>query len=347
MKIYFLPKDKVNLLVESVLDEFQVFGPKAKETKFEFGKINSAEELRLDYNTTILPPVKTFFPNDEKILEFKPDGKTESVHENSKKVIFGVHPCDIHAIEMMDNIFSTPPEDKHYLERRKDSIIIGINCNSPCSDKTLCYDKGTYKADSGFDLMLWDNGESYLVEVVTSLGNFLASKFSYFFNFFTEYSGEFHEFKTEYHAKQDLTFEKKLTRKISELPEAMRQSYESELWHEVGAKCLSCGSCNIVCPTCYCFDVKDVVDIDLAGGHRCRNWDSCQNLSFACVGSGENFREKSSQRNRHRVFKKEVYLPQNKGYSGCVGCGRCNTACIAGINLVDIYNNVFSEAEEV
>ncbi|MCC7430845.1 4Fe-4S dicluster domain-containing protein [bacterium] len=343
MELYFLPKSKINLLMEEILGEFTVFGPKQKDIQFVFEEISHPEELRLDYNTSILPPVKTFFPNNEKLIAFNLNNidKTEIVTNENRKILFGVHPCDINAIKMMDEIFAKPPQDEHYLARRKETIIIGLNCKKPCGEKTLCYDKGTYKADSGFDLMFWETHDGYVVQVVSNLGKYFTAKFSYFFNFFTEFTENFYDFVDNFQSEQEQNFTKKLTHNIFELPEALRETYDSELWHEIGAKCLSCGSCNIVCPTCYCFDVHDVVDLDLEGGHRCRNWDSCQNIGFACVGSGENFREKSSQRNRHRVFKKEVYLPQNQGFSGCVGCGRCNNVCIAGISLIEIYNRAF------
>ncbi len=75
-------------------------------------------------------------------------------------------------------------------------------------------------------------------------------------------------------------------------------------------------------------------------GRRCRHWDSCQRADFALVASGESFRPKASERQRHRVFRKEVYSADRYGRPACVGCGRCGAACTVGIDLVSIYNQI-------
>ncbi|HOX29368.1 MAG TPA: 4Fe-4S dicluster domain-containing protein, partial [bacterium] len=95
-----------------------------------------------------------------------------------------------------------------------------------------------------------------------------------------------------------------------------------------------------VCPTCYCFDVEDDVAIDLVNGNRTRLWDSCQLTSFAEVAGGENFREKREARVKHRISRKFLYLNEKFSKPFCVGCGRCNRACTAKINIVEILNEL-------
>ena len=80
--------------------------------------------------------------------------------------------------------------------------------------------------------------------------------------------------------------------------------YDGKTWQEVGKKCVSCGNCTAVCPTCYCFDVQDEVKLDVTGGERKRIWDSCQLEEFAEVSGGENFREERASRQRHRYYRK-------------------------------------------
>jgi formate hydrogenlyase subunit 6/NADH:ubiquinone oxidoreductase subunit I len=115
------------------------------------------------------------------------------------------------------------------------------------------------------------------------------------------------------------------------------------MWDAVGRKCFSCGSCNLVCPTCYCFNVKDEVAPDLAGGERKRTWDSCQLAEFATVAGGENFRKDRSARLRHRFFRKGKWIMERYGRLGCVGCGRCDRNCLVKINSVDIYTQLAGE----
>jgi sulfhydrogenase subunit beta (sulfur reductase) len=103
------------------------------------------------------------------------------------------------------------------------------------------------------------------------------------------------------------------------------------VWEVFGEKCYSCGSCVFVCPTCYCFDVKDELDIDLENGRRVRVWDGCMLENFATCAGGHNFRKTRAARFRHRIFRKGVNLPLKYSYYGCVGCGRCARDCTSSI----------------
>jgi ferredoxin len=101
----------------------------------------------------------------------------------------------------------------------------------------------------------------------------------------------------------------------------------------------------MVCPSCFCFDVKDDVDWDLKGGTRQRQWDSCLLTEFALVAGGHNFRKARCERYRHRYYRKGSYLPGRNGFVGCVGCGRCVRACTTNIaNPVAVYNALMEEA---
>ena len=125
----------------------------------------------------------------------------------------------------------------------------------------------------------------------------------------------------------------------TELPRLLRRSFEHGIWAEQARKCLSCGSCNLVCPTCYCFDVKDDVDISLKTGNRYRTWDGCVLEDFAKVAGDENFREERLQRYRHRFYRKGMYLYDKYGQIACVGCGRCASACLPDIaDPIAVYN---------
>jgi len=126
-----------------------------------------------------------------------------------------------------------------------------------------------------------------------------------------------------------------------DLPSLLALSYKSPLWEELGQRCLACGSCNIVCPTCYCFDVREQISLDGKTGERYRVWDSCQLDEFARVGTGENFRKSRAQRLRNRFFRKGKYIPDMHHALGCVGCGRCARACLVDITPVDVWNSLF------
>jgi NAD-dependent dihydropyrimidine dehydrogenase PreA subunit len=126
----------------------------------------------------------------------------------------------------------------------------------------------------------------------------------------------------------------------------MADAYEDPLWEELGEKCLACGSCTNVCPTCYCFDVQDEVNLRLNAGERQRTWDSCQLDEFARVAGGENFREARSGRQRHRFMRKGKYIYDMYDRLGCVGCGRCIRTCLVHINIVDGFNRIHATMVE-
>jgi formate hydrogenlyase subunit 6/NADH:ubiquinone oxidoreductase subunit I len=123
----------------------------------------------------------------------------------------------------------------------------------------------------------------------------------------------------------------------------MRMSYHSHLWEELGKRCLACGSCTNVCPTCYCFNVKDEVDFALSVGTRTRTWDSCQLDEFAMVAGGHDFRPTRATRQRHRFMRKGVYQTDAYHALGCVGCGRCAQACLVHITPVDTFNQLYHD----
>ena len=127
------------------------------------------------------------------------------------------------------------------------------------------------------------------------------------------------------------------------LPELFAKSYDSKVWEDIGNRCLSCGNCTNVCPTCYCFDVEDVSDLNLTTGKRIRVWDSCQNEPFAKVAGGESFRNYRSQRQRHRYYRKFKFPVDKYSRFFCTGCGRCSRTCMAGINLKETLEALIKE----
>ncbi|MCK5175804.1 MAG: 4Fe-4S dicluster domain-containing protein, partial [Planctomycetes bacterium] len=134
----------------------------------------------------------------------------------------------------------------------------------------------------------------------------------------------------------------KLDRDLSELPGLLDEAYDHPVWEEKAKTCFSCGSCNLVCPTCYCFDVQDDVDWSLKTGKRCRAWDGCLLEGFSLVAGNHNFRKDRAGRFRHRIYRKAKFVPSKIGGEiACVGCGRCVTACVPDIaNPVSVFNRL-------
>jgi len=335
MSLRIIDKGSMAAFVSNLMEAYEVVGPRARDSKFAFGRITEYAQLRLDYNTTILPPKKYLLPQEEVLFRFERVGMAATpVFDARPRVIFGVHTCDIHALRLLDAVFATAQRDEHYLKRRAATLIVGLECLTPCDEHSFCKSMGTLSASEGFDLHLTDLGDQYAVEVGTAAGEALLARYAAAHGTSEREVGLLNKVLTEKWPR----FSHRLDLDGSELPSLMAVSYRDPIWKELEERCLACGSCNLVCPTCYCFDVQDRVSMDGKTGDRIRVWDSCQLDEFARVGSGENFRESRADRQRHRLFRKGKYIPEMHNELGCVGCGRCARACLVDITPVGVWN---------
>lgn len=326
--------------IDSLSQAMEVVGVREKmEGKYEFASLESSSQLILDYDVTLLSPKKYLFPPRETLMKFML-GKTVScqpVMESRPLAIVGVHPYDIKAITQLDRIFADANEDGHYLKRRQEAAIIGVDIKR-ASPYAFCKSMNSATVQEGFDLFLTDIGENYVVAVGTKKGEGLLERHAVSRPATQEEIAKRAEIQEKIPYKFSLNT---VTTPYDELPQLLAESTQSKLWEELAEKCFSCGSCNLVCPTCYCFDVQDDVALNLSAGERFRLWDGCLLEDFAKVATGENFREDRWQRIRHRILRKGKYIYEKYGQHGCVGCGRCASACLPDIaNPVEIFNRL-------
>ena len=337
-----LNKNDLAAWIEALAKSRKVAGPVLKETsvadrtdeKFAWEYIVDPADVRLDYTTTVLGPKKFLWPSRQPVVSYAlgADPNPQPIIEHQPQVLFGVHPCDITAIATLDAAFGKDVPDPHYLARRADTGIIGLDCAASCDETAFCLDMGSLYPEAGYDIMLTPLRDQYFVEIKTDLGQELVKGAK------LQPAG-----KQDMVARQTFTEEKRgnfhyqLPCEVKYLPEVLDASYDSLVWEAIARRCFSCGSCNTTCPTCYCWDVQDDISADLTKGCRVRRYDSCQIDPFAEVAGGENFRKDRSSRLRHRMFRKGKYIVEQTGRSGCVGCGRCERACVAGISIKDTF----------
>ena len=324
-----IEKQNMGLFVNNLINsEAEVVGAKRKDGKYAFGKLTDASQLCLDYDFALYPPKGYLLPPRETLIRFElgEEPRVEPVVEAEPVILFGVHPYDIKAIELLDAAFSGANHDINYLSRRAKSTIIGVDCLNP-NPNAFCASLGTATTDTGFDLMLSDIGDSYVVAIGSSEGEQLLSRYAVTREATQSELAQRDEQRREALGRYKVT----LSVSAEELPALLDKAWDSAVFREKSEKCLSCGSCVMVCPTCFCFDVQDDIALNLKQGERYRQWDGCMLVDFALVAGGENFRQDSQSRFRHRIYRKGKYLLERYGKLGCVGCGRCASACLAEI----------------
>ena len=345
MKTYFIKDQDFPSFINNVIESENLVGPIAKKKKFVFDKLESSDDLRLDYDVTILPPKKFFFPPAQKLIKF--DGeKYHDCIDPKKMVLFGVHFYDIKSLDMTDFLFSEGKTDNNYMANREAATVIGSNIQS-VSERAFWGCIGREVKPKGHDGFLTRLDNGYVYDVLNYKGESLLT----YGNFRDATEDEISDGQK---VNDDVMLQcsARLPFPSDKLAEKVRAEYNNEeLWDELAEGCFSCGTCNTVCPTCYCFDVKDQWNLDQKSGSRTRFWDACLTSEFAKVslgaGASENFRNTRGERFRHRIMRKAVYLNDRLGGPACVGCGRCSTSCTADIaDPARVYNKIMELEKE-
>jgi ferredoxin len=263
-----------------------------------------------------------------------PDGgvEVEEVVDPPRYAFIGVRACDLHAIAIQDRVFiGDRYVDKDYEARRRDAFIVAVNCGK-AGGTCFCVSMGTGpRADSGFDLALtelYEGGEHrFLVEVGSTRGGDVLEELP--------------------HREAEEEDEAAARAVVERTAESMGRSLDTEdikgllygnlehpRWDEVSERCLTCGNCTMVCPTCFCSTVEDVTDLAGTEAERTRVWDSCFTLDHSYMHGGS---VRNSGRTRYRQWmthKLASWIDQF-GSSGCVGCGRCITWCPVAIDITE------------
>ncbi|MDA8085545.1 MAG: 4Fe-4S dicluster domain-containing protein [Nitrospiraceae bacterium] len=320
--------------VEGLRENFQLIGPVGVKDEAEFREVFSFDEINPGYRSTMLPPGKTFLLKpEEEILSFDitPEGPVakEPPLPHQKRVLFGVHACDTHAILYLDKVFLGAFPDPLYRARRENTLIISLNCRA-VTEFCFCHLVGAgpfLKAQSGYDVLLTDMDGEFLVELKSERARKLF-----------RIEGRPPEEK-DWKRKEEMELE--LLKSFSKdfRADGLREVFLSRPDHPAlretaEGRCLSCANCVMVCPTCFCHDIYDETRVSRTGIKRMRRWDACQDYSFARVHGG-NFRQERQARLRQFVFHKLDYEGQF-GVKGTVGCGRCIRWCPTGIDLTEI-----------
>ena len=343
MQSYIISQSGMLGMFALLLGRRPVMAPRERSDQpgfYLFDWVSRAEQIAAAYHTTTIPPKKAFFAPVETLFQFKTGAPPaiRPIFDHTPFVLAGVHPCDLAAIEALDEAYSEPPGDARWQANRRRAFIIGMDCMP--DDYCFCTSVGTCRARGPCDLFLTPVERGYVVESFSSEGEEILQEMSAR----RARSNELEQAEKWLRQKEQKVAPK-LGVSVSRFADILEAGGLTEVWREVASRCYSCGSCNTTCPTCFCFDINDRFDLTLTKGLRQRSWDSCQLLEFALVAGGHNFRSQRWQRVRHRWQRKFLYLYRKFGRPYCTGCGRCSRACTADINLVDVCNQLVAHRQ--
>jgi sulfhydrogenase subunit beta (sulfur reductase) len=325
-------KAKLRDILNTLTTEYQVAVPvqQAGTSAFEFYRDNT--EVMLNGNTRISPK-GMFFPQTEKMYGFKTVKNTTEIVplpvEQGKRLLFGVRSCDLKSLDCLDQVFLTKGYiDDFYKHKRERTVIIALGCNEP-GETCFCASLGLDPQKAvGADVQAYDLGEVIGFEAVTEAGQKVLGLLK---NHLSEQQvtlppvGEFY-----------------LKPEVAGVPEKLQGMFESPLWEEIARKCLNCGACTYVCPTCHCFDISQ--DVRGENGTKYRCWDSCMFGEYTQMAGGHNPRPTKKERVRNRFMHKLNYFPERYNMLLCTGCGRCLDVCPVKMDITSIIQQI-KEAE--
>ncbi|RLE57681.1 MAG: hypothetical protein DRJ40_00235 [Thermoprotei archaeon] len=332
MKVYRVREGNLRRLVDDLVSKgYIVIAPTIEEPQGTvMTEVTTGRDVTLDAGIVYPSPRYFLQPNEEPL--FTCEGPTPyeiervtPVIDERKNAFFCIHPCDCNAIAVLDSVHSTEPRDVHYLERRRRALIIVLSCAEKPSDKCFCdvlaCDKPWYGT---YDLWIVPREGEYLVKVGSARGREVIDGIE------KEVIEETIVESTGPNPKA-----------AEELVRILDQKYGADVWSKFAEKCMICGSCLAVCPTCHCFEIEDrVLSLVPFKCTRVRKWDPCIFRYFTMVAGGRVARADPTERFKHRYYHKFVFMWRKYGVFGCVGCSRCAIVCPAAISPLDVLSEV-------
>jgi len=323
-------KSRMTEWVAKLQQQAAVYAPLERAGVTCFARLPQGAEPQLDYGNTDTPMKEVLFPQTECLITWQrtPDGlQVSEVDTSEPTVIFGARPCDVTGLNFLDRAFRLGGiEDPYWVRRRDKTTVISLVCPHPV---TGCFGPSAgvnETSPEGADVVLTDIGNAYVVEVKSEKGEAAVDLAS---EAFTPAAEE--DLISAREAGETLLSE--LAEQAIDLdePEARAKAFlESPAWEQVWSRCLSCGICAFLCPTCHCFDICD--QSCRGGGERVRCYDTCSSKIYTKQAGGHNARPTPKERLTQRIMHKFSYAPERLGLIGCVGCGRCRR-CPVDIDL--------------
>ncbi len=350
-----LPKPQFDTILARLREKgYQTIGPRIRDEAVVYAPVGSLADLPQGFTSTedaaryrvvpsgnsryfdITPGAQSwkqfFFPPRISLMKARKNGewKAEKNSEAAPRIaMIGVRPCEIAAIKVQDLAFLRDDfTDPFYSDRRKNAFLLAVNCLHP-GGTCFCDSMGTGpKASANFDLALTELDDAFLLEIGSEAGKEILKGLP------LKPADPSQLGKAE----QGLTAAKgKMGRRMDtrDLPDLLLKNLNHPEWEAVSQRCMSCASCTLVCPTCFCWDTQDHTSLSGNETERERVWDSCFNPGYSSVAMGGNNRPNTRSRYRQWLSHKFGSWKEQYGVLGCVGCGRCITWCPVKIDVTE------------
>lgn len=334
MKEKTIEKKRFKNLIDMAAKKYKVFAPVKDDGKIVFKNVSKTGDVIFDYVNSKINPKDLFFPQTEVLYDFKKDDILQNSLPAEKFVIFGIRPCDVQGILVVDKVYLDDNfKDVYYLARRENGIIVSLACNNPCQSCFCAGIGGGPAKEDGSDVMTYDSGETIVMKPITKKGEDFIKDCETALKNATKTDLDMAD-------KQAKEAAKKMSTKIDieAVKKSLDKNFNNGFWENVHNKCIGCGICTYICPTCYCFDITD--EMHGAEGKRIKSWDSCMFRLFTLHASGHNPRLSGKERFRQRVMHKFKYLLDNCQVLGCTGCGRCVRECPVNLDIREVVSVV-------
>jgi sulfhydrogenase subunit beta (sulfur reductase) len=337
MEKRLIKKDALAGIVKKISADLTTYAPVKVEDNVLFKVLENGEEPLTVYANSKNAPKNFFFPRSEVMLRYTRTTKGIELKGEEiaakESVLFGVRPCDTRSFVLLDMLFDQDKyKDPYYIEKRNKTTIVTLACSHPPYASCFCTSVGGHPVDDkGSDVLLTDMGDQYLAEFVTPKGEKLVK-------YFGESKADDGADKKKEAIAIRAEGEIKSHIPAKEIKPILDVSFEHPFWNTIYQKCLACGTCTFLCPTCHCFDISDEMKYD--DGRRLRNWDSCMFPLFTKETSGHNPRISQKERWRQRTMHKFKYYVDNFDAIACVGCGRCVMSCPVNIDIRKIVEDI-------
>lgn len=337
----YLPKEKLKDFIRELAKDAIVHVPCLEGETVVFRPFSEDRELCLERPANI-PPKSIIYPQSETLFSFEHKKDPEDHQKMSVElkvdidapgtVIFGARPCDARGFVIYDRVFiDTDTPDPYYKKRRENTLVVTLSCTAPFPGCFCVGVGGSPAGKEGTDAMLTEIAGGYIVEPVTEKGKAILNK--------PMVEDGSTRLKDAQQAQQK-AHEAVKNPFAGGMPNISPELFDADpFWEQALSKCVSCGACTYLCPTCYCFNITD--EQVYGKGERIRSWDACMFFHFTLEASTHNPRPTKFQRFKNRVGHKFVYYPEKyEGAIACCGCGRCIRYCPVSVDISEIVNDL-------